>query len=145
MLIMAHDASPPHTPTCSSVLPLPYAFSRLGILPGLGIMLAVAGANALAGTLLLRAAGALRMHSFEGLAEAVGGRSWRVRAPAQQAAPSQSAPWNAGSAGTCQGCMAWHTQAALVAAASAWLHSRQSGCLAAPVLPHAGFAPDPSS
>lgn len=62
------------------MLPLPFAFSRLGILPGLGIMLAVAAANALAGTLLLRAAGALHMHSFEGLAEAVGGRAWRVRA-----------------------------------------------------------------
>ncbi|KAL4422426.1 hypothetical protein ABPG75_008623 [Micractinium tetrahymenae] len=62
----------------SSVLPLPFAFSRLGILPGLGIMLAVAGGNALAGTLLLRAAAALDMHSFEGLAEAVGGRAWRL-------------------------------------------------------------------
>ncbi|PRW60760.1 amino acid transporter [Chlorella sorokiniana] len=62
----------------SSVLPLPFAFSRLGVVPGLLIMLAVALGNALAGTLLLRAAGALDKHSFESIAEAVGGRSWRV-------------------------------------------------------------------
>ena len=60
------------------MLPLPYAISRLGVFPGMGIMLAVAGGNALAGTLLLRAAGCLDKHSFEGLAEAVGGRSWQV-------------------------------------------------------------------
>lgn len=41
-------------------------------------MMAVALGNALAGTLLLRAAGALDKHSFESIAEAVGGRSWRV-------------------------------------------------------------------
>lgn len=43
-------------------------------------MMAVALGNALAGTLLLRAAGALDKHSFESIAEAVGGRSWRVSA-----------------------------------------------------------------
>lgn len=78
---------------CSSVLPVPFAFSRLGILPGLGIMLVVAGANALAGTLLLRAAGTLNMHSFEGLAEAVGGRAWRVSASAQHSAACHGMTW----------------------------------------------------
>jgi hypothetical protein len=62
----------------SSVLPVPYAFSRLGVLPGLGVMLLVALSNAVAGTLLLRAAASLDKHTFEGLAEAVGGRSWKV-------------------------------------------------------------------
>ncbi|KAI3429787.1 hypothetical protein D9Q98_010100 [Chlorella vulgaris] len=62
----------------SSVLPVPYAFSRLGVLPGLGVMLLVALSNAVAGTLLLRAAASLDKHTFEGLAEAVGGRSWKL-------------------------------------------------------------------
>lgn len=62
----------------SSVLPVPYAVSRLGVLPGLGIMLAVGLGNSLAGTLLLRAAAALDQHTYEGLAQSVGGPSWRV-------------------------------------------------------------------
>jgi len=65
------------------VLPLPFAFSRLGIIPGLAAMMAVALGNALAGTLLLRAAGCLDRHSFEGLAEVVGGRPWRVSGAGQ--------------------------------------------------------------
>ena len=69
----------------SSVLPLPFAFSRLGVLPGLVLMLAVALANALVGTLLLRCASSLDKHSFEGLAEAAGGPSWKVRSPTSRA------------------------------------------------------------
>ena len=72
-------ALPPALHSRSSVLPLPFVFSRLGVAPGLAVMLAVALGNALAGTLLLRAAGALDRHSYEGLAEAVGGPSWKVR------------------------------------------------------------------
>lgn len=70
--------SPPIENHRSTVLPLPWAFSRLGVVPGLAVTLAVALGNALAGTLLLRAAGALDCHSFEGLADRVGGRSWRL-------------------------------------------------------------------
>lgn len=61
------------------MLPLPFVFSRLGVVPGLGVMLAVSLGNAVAGTLLLRAAGAVGRPSYEGLAEAVGGRTWKVR------------------------------------------------------------------
>lgn len=79
----------------SSVLPLPFAFSRLGVVPGLIIMMAVAVGNALAGTLLLRAASALDKHSFESIAEAVGGRSWRVSAlhRVRMVALRQSGAW----------------------------------------------------
>jgi hypothetical protein len=81
----------------SSVLPVPYAVSRLGVLPGLGIMLAVGLGNSLAGTLLLRSAAALDRHTYEGLAHAVGGPSWKVGAAASAprlhgcVAPSSSA------------------------------------------------------
>jgi hypothetical protein len=68
----------------STVLPVPFAFSRLGVLPGLAIMLTVALANTMVGTLLLRCAGSLHKHTFEGLAEAVGGSSWKVRLLPQQ-------------------------------------------------------------
>ena len=61
------------------MLPVPYAFSRLGVLPGLGVALSVALANALTGTLVLRCAGALDAHSLEGLAGAAGGPAWKVR------------------------------------------------------------------
>lgn len=66
----------------SSVLPIPYAFSRLGVLPGLAIMLVVAASNSLSGTLLLRCASSLDKGTFESLAETVGGPTWKVRAAA---------------------------------------------------------------
>ena len=80
LLVYASHAGVPPTPAaCSTVLPVPFAFSRLGVLPGILLMLFVALGNALAGTLLLRCAGSLGAYSYEGLAEAVGGKSWKVR------------------------------------------------------------------
>ena len=51
----------------SSILPLPWAFSRTGILPGLGFSLVVAISNAYTGTLLIRAAGHLNKRTYEGV------------------------------------------------------------------------------
>lgn len=64
----------------SSVLPLPFAFSRTGILLGLVTMLVVGFCNAHTCMLLLRAAGSTGHDSYEGVAEAIGGRTWKVRA-----------------------------------------------------------------
>ncbi len=58
----------------SSVLPIAYSFSRTGVLSGLCAALVVALANALSCTLLLRAAAATQQHTYEGVAEAAGGR-----------------------------------------------------------------------
>ena len=66
------------TPRCSSVLPVPYAFSRLGVLCGLLTQAVVAGCNALASVLLLKTASKVGRSSYEGTAEAVGGQSWKV-------------------------------------------------------------------
>lgn len=63
---------------CSSVLPLPFAFSRTGILLGLVTMLVVGFCNAHTCMLLLRAAGSTGHDSYEGVAEAIGGRTWKV-------------------------------------------------------------------
>ena len=63
---------------CSSVLPLPFAFSRTGILLGLVTMLVVGFCNAHTCMLLLRAAGSTGHDSYEGVAEAIGGRRWKV-------------------------------------------------------------------
>ncbi|RMZ56478.1 hypothetical protein APUTEX25_001325 [Auxenochlorella protothecoides] len=62
----------------SSVLPVPYAFSRTGVLLGLLTALAVSLANSLTGTLLVRAAGACGTSSYEALAETLGGPRWRA-------------------------------------------------------------------
>lgn len=64
--------------THSSVLPVPYAFSRTGVLLGLLTALAVSLANSLTGTLLVRAAGACGTSSYEALAETLGGPRWRA-------------------------------------------------------------------
>jgi solute carrier family 38 (sodium-coupled neutral amino acid transporter), member 11 len=50
----------------SSVLPIPYCFSRLGVFPGLVVALIVALANAYTGTILIRAAGHLKKTTYEG-------------------------------------------------------------------------------
>ena len=73
---------------CSSVLPLPFAFSRTGILLGLVTMLVVGFCNAHT-CMLLRAAGSTGHDSYEGVAEAIGGRRWKVM-PAMRAAASQA-------------------------------------------------------
>ncbi len=63
---------------CSSVLPLPFAFSRTGILLGITTMLVVGYCNAHTCALLLRAAGRTGHDSYEGVAEAIGGKPWKV-------------------------------------------------------------------
>lgn len=67
-------------PSRSSVLPVPFAFARMGVLPGVVTALVVAYANTLTSTLLLRAAAHTGCYSYEGIAEAVGGRVWKVSA-----------------------------------------------------------------
>lgn len=63
----------------SSVLPVPFAFSRLGLLPGLGVAFVVALVNAYTGTLLLHAAGALHKRTYEGVCAAAWHSSlWRT-------------------------------------------------------------------
>lgn len=54
-------------PTCTPNFPNFRAFSRTGILPGLGISLIVAASNAYTGTLLIRAAGHLNKRTYEGV------------------------------------------------------------------------------
>ena len=63
---------------CSSVLSIPYAWSRLGVLCGLLTQIVVANCNALAAVLLLRTAAKVRQSTYEAVAEAVGGPVWRV-------------------------------------------------------------------
>ena len=58
---------------CSSLLPVPYAFSKTGVLLGLLVMLVVAGSNCLTSLLLLKAAGKTGHDSYEGMALAIGG------------------------------------------------------------------------
>ena len=62
------------------MLPVPFAFARMGVLPGVVTALVVAYANTLTSTLLLRAAAHTGCYSYEGIAEAVGGRVWKVSA-----------------------------------------------------------------
>ena len=63
---------------CSSVLPIPFAFSKMGVLVGLLTMAIVAGSNCLTSTILLEAALKSGNASYEGIAEAAGGRAWKV-------------------------------------------------------------------
>lgn len=63
---------------CSSMLPVPYAFSKTGVLLGVLVMLVVAGSNCLTSLLLLKAAGKTGRNSYEGVALAVGGQKWKV-------------------------------------------------------------------
>ena len=65
---------------CSSVLPVPFAFSRMGVLLGIITMAVVAYSNSLTSVLLLRAAGLTGHESYEGVAYAIGGKYWKVRA-----------------------------------------------------------------
>eukprot|EP00884_Botryococcus_braunii_P011112 jgi/Botrbrau1/20000/Bobra.200_1s0008.1 len=59
----------------SSTLPIPFAFSRLGLLLGIFTMALVAACNAVSSHVLLRAAGSFHHDSYEGVAEAAGGRT----------------------------------------------------------------------
>jgi len=69
----------------SSVLPLPFCFSRLGIFPGLGVALIIALANAYTGILLIRAAGHLRKKTYEGTVAAAFRHKAGIRTVAQMA------------------------------------------------------------
>ena len=62
----------------SSVLPVPFAFSRTGVLVGLATSLVVAYANAVGCSLLLRAARKTGNSTFEGVAQAAGGSLLKV-------------------------------------------------------------------
>ncbi|KAK9817843.1 hypothetical protein WJX72_002950 [[Myrmecia] bisecta] len=62
----------------SSVLPVPFAFSRTGVLLGMLTAVVVASANCHTSVLVLRAAGKTGHDSYEGVAEAVGGRRLKV-------------------------------------------------------------------
>jgi hypothetical protein len=79
------------------VLPVPFAFSRTGVLVGLATALVVAAANAWTGTLLLRAAGALGCTTFEGLAHRVGGEPWKAsKLQACQGRRAKKTGWHGG-------------------------------------------------
>ncbi|KAG7667005.1 hypothetical protein Ndes2526B_g04504 [Nannochloris sp. 'desiccata'] len=69
----------------SSVLPLPFCFSRLGVFPGLGVALIVAFANAYTGTVLIRAAGHLKKRTYEGTVAAAFHNKAGIRTVAQLA------------------------------------------------------------
>lgn len=62
----------------SSVLPVPYAFSRTGVLMGLLTAGLVSYANSLTAVLLINVAGATGKTTYESLAEKVGGRGWKA-------------------------------------------------------------------
>lgn len=68
---------------CSSMLPVPYAFSKTGVLLGVLVMLVVAGSNCLTSLLLLKAAGKTGRNSYEGVALAVGGQKWKVHSSSE--------------------------------------------------------------
>ena len=57
----------------SSVLPVPYAWSRAGLVPGLAIMVVVAAANACACRLLMAAAEETGHDTYDGVAGEAGG------------------------------------------------------------------------
>ena len=62
----------------SAVLPLPFAMSRTGIVPGLLVMAVVAWTNVASNVMLVRAAARTGRLTYEGIAEWAGGRAWRV-------------------------------------------------------------------
>ena len=66
----------------SSILPVPFAFARTGVLLGLCTMLVVGLCNTYTSTLMLRAAALTGHDSYEGVAYAVGGRAWKASSPA---------------------------------------------------------------
>jgi amino acid permease len=69
----------------SSVLPLPFCFSRLGVFPGLGVALIIALANAYTGIVLIRAAGHLKKRTYEGTVAAAFHNKTGIRTLAQLA------------------------------------------------------------
>ena len=71
----------------SSVLPVPFAFSRTGVFVGLATSLVVAYANAVGCSLLLRAARKTGHGTFEGVAQAAGGPLLKVCVLHPNAAP----------------------------------------------------------
>lgn len=62
----------------SALLPIPYAFSRTGVLLGVVTSLVAGGCNIVTCLLLLRVAHITGHDSYEGVAEAIGGKSWKV-------------------------------------------------------------------
>ena len=66
----------------SSVLPVPFAWSRAGLVPGLAIMLVVAAANACACRLLMSAAEETGHDTYDGVAGEVGGAGLKAVAQA---------------------------------------------------------------
>jgi len=74
----------------SSVLPMPYALSKTGVLVGMIIMLLVAVCNDYTTCLTISAAYTTGLDSFEALANWAGGPHWKVRRPA--AAPLHHEP-----------------------------------------------------
>lgn len=63
---------------CSSILPIPFAISKTGVLVGCLTMVVVAWANDATSCMLIRAAGATGKPTYEALAEWAGGRAWKV-------------------------------------------------------------------
>lgn len=63
---------------CSSILPIPFAISKTGVLVGVLTMLLVAWANDATSCMLIRAAAATGKPTYEALAEWAGGRPWKV-------------------------------------------------------------------
>lgn len=70
---------PPHLPVCSTILPVPYAFSKLGVATGVLTMALVAFVNDCTCCMMIRAAAATGRTTYEELAEWVGGRKAKVR------------------------------------------------------------------
>lgn len=66
------------SPHCSSILPIPFAISKTGVLVGVLTMLLVAWANDATSCMLIRAAAATGKPTYEALAEWAGGRPWKV-------------------------------------------------------------------
>lgn len=62
----------------SSILPIPFAISKTGVLVGCLTMLVVAWANDATSCMLIRAAGATGKPTYEALAEWAGGKAWKV-------------------------------------------------------------------
>uniref|UniRef100_A0A383VGQ9 Amino acid transporter transmembrane domain-containing protein n=1 Tax=Tetradesmus obliquus TaxID=3088 RepID=A0A383VGQ9_TETOB len=62
----------------SSILPIPFAISKTGVLVGVLTMLLVAWANDATSCMLIRAAAATGKPTYEALAEWAGGRPWKV-------------------------------------------------------------------
>lgn len=62
----------------STVLPVPFAVSRVGLLTGMLTMLVVAWANDVTSCLLVRASAYTGLDTYEGLAHWAGGKKWKV-------------------------------------------------------------------